>query len=774
MQLKESQWSKELEKDLLEKWKKERIYKFNPKAKKIFSIDTPPPYPSGRPWHIGAAAHYAQIDMIARTARALGNSVLFPIGIDRNGLPVELYTERKYGIHLQDLPREKFIELCKTSLDDLEAEMLAIMERMGMSCDFDNYYRTDSEKYRALTQATFIDLWKRGLIYEDTRPNNYCPDCKTTIADAEIAYEERPTDLVWIKFKIKENGKEIVIATTRPELLGACQVIAVNPKDARYSEIVGKHAIIPIYNRDVRIIAHPIAKPEFGSGIVMICSYGDYSDVRLFRELGLQEIILINTDGKMNHQAGQYAGLDIKEARKRIVEDLVKAGLILKIEKISHRTPICERSKTAIEIIPMKEWYLKQIGAKKQMLKNMDKMVWHPKYHKQILKNWIDSISLDWPISRRRYYGTEIPIWYCKACGQPNIPKQRKYWQPWKQNPFKTCQSCGSDRGFIGEERTFDTWMDSSISALFISKFYKKFKKLYPVTIRPQGKEIIRTWLYYSMLRCWQLTGKNPFKHVWIMGWGVDEKGQKMSKSKGNVIDPIPILQKYGADVFRFWSAAEASLGSDFRCSEARIAGNLAFLTKIWNVARFISIFPEEKKRPALKTLDIWILDDLNKLLKKCLEGYKDFNFFIPSNAIRDWIWNVFAPHYLELVKARAYKGDRSAFYSLHTCLRTVLILLGPITPFITDYIYRTIYCQSIHKELFPKVKKQARLPFTTRALIELNSTIWKAKKERGLSLKSEIKKAKIPKQFKSIEDDLIAAHNIKEIEWSNKIEFLL
>ncbi|MEM7827703.1 MAG: valine--tRNA ligase [Candidatus Aenigmatarchaeota archaeon] len=766
--LKEGRWSKDLEKVMLEKWKKEKLYTFDVKAKKIFSIDTPPPYPSGRPWHIGAAAQYSQIDMIARTARAQGYSVLFPIGIDRNGLPVEIYTERKHGIHLQDLNRKDFIKLCETSLDELEAEMLKIMEMMGLSCDFSNYYRTDSNEYRALTQATFIELWKRGLIYEDIRPNNYCFVCGTTIADAEVSYEERPTKLVYIKFKVQETGENIIIATTRPELLCACQVVAVNPADERYKHLIGKHAILPIYGRSVPIIAHTIAKPEFGSGIVMICSYGDYSDVRIFRELRLPEIIAINLEGKMTHHAGPYSGMLIEEARKAIINDMKGLGIVEKEENIKHRTPICERSKTPIEIIPMNEWYLKQIDFVDEVRKISKQLKWHPLHHRQILLNWIDSITIDWPISRRRYYATEIPIWYCNSCGKPNLPEAGRYWRPWcEEPPFKKCQYCGSDTGFRGEERTFDTWMDSSISPLFITR---KIKKAYPVTLRPQGKEIIRTWLYYTLLRCWQLTGKSPFRHAWIGGWGVDEKGQKMSKSKGNVIDPIPILEKYGADAFRLWSASEANLGSDFRCSEARIAATLPFLTKLWNVSRFVSMFDEKKRPKKLSPLDRWILYELNELISRCLKGYEDFNFFIPSNAIRDWLWNVFASHYIELVKVRAYSGDASALYTLHACMRAALILLAPITPFVTDYIYRKLYGRSVHLETFPKKQKTKRPAFTTKELAELNSMIWKAKKDKSLSLRAEIKRARIPKKFKAIEKDLKAAHNIKQIEWGEEI----
>lgn len=765
----EKRYDKRVEKKLQKDWQRENLYSFNKKSRRIFSIDTPPPYPSGRPWHIGAAAHYSQIDMIARTARMQGEDVYFPIGIDRNGLPVELYTETKYKVKLQETARERFIELCSHALDDLEREMLQIMQNMGMSCNFTEHYRTDSAEYRALTQATFIELWNRNLVYEATRPSNYCIDCGTTIADAEIAYEELPTELVYVKFKVKETDGDITIATTRPELLCSCQILMVNPADARHKNLVGKHAIVPIYNKEVKIIAHPYAKPEFGTGIVMMCSYGDYADVRFFRELKLREIIAIDPNGRMNKEAGKYAGLSVKEARKAITKDLEDAGIVKKKEKIMHRTPICERSKTPIEIISMKEYYLKQLQFLPKIKEFAKKMIFLPVQHRQILLNWISSVNMDWPISRRRYYGTEIPIWYCKRCGKANLPKQGTYWQPWKQKaPFKKCASCSSSADFVGDKRTFDTWMDSSISPLFISKYKKDgefFKKVFPNTIRPQGKEIIRTWLYYTLLRCYQLTKKCAFKHAWIMGWGVDEKGERMSKSKGNVIDPIPLLERYGGDAFRLWAASEASLGSDFRCSETRIEGASKFLIKLWNVARFISGF-KHKTKANLAVLDKWIILELNKLIAECLKGYKDFNFFIPANAVRNFVWNIFAPYYIELAKTRAYSKDNSALYTLHECLKTVLILLAPIAPFMADHIYREVYKKSVHKQRFPKIRKKFKVSFKTQDVIGLNSKIWKMKKEKGVSLRSEIDNLAIPKRLKCIEQDIKSAHNIKKIVW--------
>jgi len=770
--LQETRWNISHEKEIWKIWQEKRIYKFDPNLEKVFSIDTPPPYPSGRPWHVGAAAHYSQIDMIARAARMLGYSVYFPIGMDRNGIAVEKYAEKKFNISLHKLPREEFLKYCKQALDELEAEMLEIMESLGLSGDFDNYYQTDSEEYRKLTQATFIELWKKGLIYFDTRPNNYCPVCKTTIADAEVVYEELPTKLVYIKFKTTDN-EEIIIATTRPELLCSCQAVLVNPEDERYKHLVGKKAIVPIYGREVPILAHPIVKPEFGSGIEMVCSYGSYNDVMLFRELGLKEIIAIDEDGKMTTAAGKYAGLKVEEARGKIIEDLKQAGLIVKIEQIMHRTPTCERSHNPIEIIPMQEIYLKQLEFKEEMLKIANELEFLPEFHRQLLINWINSITKDWPISRRRYYATEIPIWYCKKCGKPHVPKPGKYYRPWKEKaPFEKCEACGSTE-FIGETRTFDTWFDSSISALFISRFMRDeefFKKVFPVTVRPQGKDIVRTWLYYSLLRAFQLTGKKAFQKAWITGYCVDEKGEKMSKSKGNVIDPVPLIQKYGADAFRFWGASEASLGFDFRASEKRVENASKFITKLWNVARYVSQFPviasfdESKLLPS----DKWILSELKRTYDKCLEGYKSFNFFIPANEAREFLWNLFAAHYIEMVKKRAYgegfneEEQKAAWYTLHRVMKTLLKLLAPIIPFVTDFIWMKMYGkESIHTQLFEERFEVEDLSSYTQKVVEFNSMVWKEKKDRGLSLKDSIK-VEIPKELNIFERELKLMHNIE------------
>ena len=777
-------WNPELEKTILKKWEEEDVYRFAiDRSRPAFVIDTPPPYPSGRPWHIGAAAHYAQIDMIARTARMNGKNVLFPIGIDRNGLPVEIYTEKKYKVRMRQMDRQKFLDLCRGALDDLEAEMIQIMKSMGLSGNFREYYRTDSDEYRALTQSTFIELWKRGLVYLANRPNNYCPDCGTTIADAEIIYEDIPTKLVYMKFRMKETGDTVIIASTRPELLFACQAVIVNPEDERYRNLQGKHAILPLFGREVQIRPHPSAKPEFGSGAVMVCSYGDQNDVQLFRELGLKEIVALNENGVTTEAAGQYAGLRVNQARAKVTEDLKNSGLMEKEENIMHRTPLCERSKTPIEIIPLHDYYVKQLDFVPQLKELAFKLKFHPEMHRQILLNWLDSIAIDWPVSRRRFYGTEIPIWYCNACRAPSLPPPGKYYRPWKDNspPFKKCEKCGSTE-FIGEDRTFDTWMDSSISPLYVTKFgkdQKMFDYAYPTAVRPQAKDIIRTWLHYTMLRCVQLTGRMPWNEAWIMGYGVDEKGERMSKSKGNVIDPFPVIQKYGADTFRFWSASEANLGYDFRCSEQRIAGAQKFLSKLWNIGRFLSSFEVVEERPEkLEASDRWILAELVKLADECRKGYSEYNFFVPANAIRDFTWLLFAAHYMEMVKGRAYATDsndlgrKSALYTLHRCFSTILLLVAPITPFIAEELWTKIYStKSIHlQDMFRSREEKAdpEMEKYTKQITDFNSYIWNKKKEtisketgKSLSLKDPIG-VPVPAELAQFAEDLKAMHNLK------------
>lgn len=775
--LQETQWSVQLEEQIASELRRqvfEPTWPNAPKEAKVFAIDTPPPYPSGR-WHIGAVAHYALIDVIARSRRMLGERVLFPWGLDRNGINIELTVEKKFNRRMHTFPREEFLELCKKEIDQYGQQLVDIAQRVGMSCDFAHAYATDSPDYRAMTQRTFIELWNKGLVVQDLRPNNYCPDCKTTIADAEVYYEERDAVLYHVRWDLEKPvaGRDhIVIATTRPELIAACQIVLVHPEDERYADLVKAKARVkvPNYGRAVEIHAHSTVDPQFGTGAMMICSYGDFTDVALFRELALPAVDAIGADGMMTEAAGHLKGLHVKKARTAQVERLKADGRILKEEPKRQKFPICERSKTPIEIISLKEWYVKQVDVVPDLRHIAEAMEFHPDKHRQILLDWINTVTIDWPVSRRRYYHTEIPVWYCKKCEAPHVPKPGPYYQPWRQPAPPEiagtgCTRCGH-KEFVGEEKTFDTWMDSSASNLYVLHYHDApqwFAKQAPCSLRPQGRDIVRTWLHYTALKSHLLLKQPAFQHVWITGLGMDEKGRKMSKSLGNVIDPDEVLKEHGADAFRFWAASECTTGDDFRISKDRILGAKKFLSKLHNVARFVSMFASVERPARLEPTDQWILAELNRAIRDCRRGYEQFNFFVPSNRLREFVWNLFAPHYLEMAKRRAYEGNESALWTLQHVLRCCLLFLAPVSPFITYQIYRELYGGDVHREPFPEPVTDVDETLTEKTpLIEaFNSDVWKRKKEKGTSMNEPIDGVDVPPELSAFRNDFVGMHRI-------------
>jgi valyl-tRNA synthetase len=795
--IKAKRWSPEIEEEILDLWEKEATFSYDRESnREFFTVDTPPPYASGTP-HLGFGLHYAQIDMVARYSRMQNQEVVFPMGVDRNGLPIEVKTEKEFGIIMRETPRDEFIALCRQLLDKYENQIINLAKRLGLSCfSFakDQVYRTDDLRYRQLTQATFVKLWKDGLVYEDTRPNNWCKTCGTTIADAEIEYIEKPAVLSFIRFSVAENPDyDLIIATTRPELLCACKAVLIHPEDERYQNIHNKTAIVPIYGRKVPIIPHPEAKMEFGTGIVMICSYGDYTDVRLFRELNLEPVVAITPEGLMTTEAGSLEGLTPDEAREKILEMLKSMGLLIKTEQTMHRSPICWRSKDVVEFIAMPEYYLKQEEFVPDLLKLAEQLIWHPTTAKQYWINWLNSVSIDWPISRRRYYGTELPLYYCNSCGEPIIAETDKYIQPWRDlPPFDTCPHCNASGGFRGEDRTFDTWMDSSISPLYVTGYLRDpalFEKAFPCGVRPQGKDIIRTWFHYTMLRVYQLTKQPAFKNAWISGMVVDEHGEAMHKSKENIVNPLPLIEKYGSDAIRMWGSVEASLGSDIRFSTERLEGAFKFITKLWNIARFVSSFPTVEENYKLTPTDEFILSELNRVIKEA-KGTDEFDFHDTAVKVRSFIWNVFADQFIELVKSRCYNRDqtfreeemRGAWYTLHTVLKTALKLLAPIIPFVTEKIWREIYSPdaSIHKQSYPTENPQwdAKISLHPEALFDLNRKIWKSKKDKKDSLRAPITEFWIEaKEFEPLKNDLKYMHSVATLifgEPSRKDQFEL
>ena len=793
--IKEKRWNIEKELELIETWLKEGVGKFDEKqigSKPIMIIDTPPPYPSGK-WHVGGAAHYVQHDIIARFYRMIGYNVLLPFYADRNGLPVEVKVEKAYNINPHEIAstpegREKFLNMCKEYLDQVEKELVDVWRRLG--CSFE-YWRdgTDSPTYRRITQATFIDLWNKGYIYEDERPVNWCPRCKTTLSDAEIEYKEEETFLYYIKFRIKETGKEVTVATTRPELLGGCKALIFHPEDERYIELKDKHAIAPIYGHELKIIPNKQADPKFGTGLVMICSYGDQTDIRLFRELGLEPKILIDKNGIMNEQSGPLSGLNVRDAKKKIEELLAKNGLLVKKEKLKHNIPTCWRCGTRLEFINVREYFLKQLDFKEELKKIVEKIKFYPEFHKRKLLDWINSIASDWPISRNRYYATEIPVWKCKKCNSLLVPEKGKYYRPWKDDPpWEKCPKCGAPReNLIGETKVFDTWFDSSISALYVSGYLRNpslYEKVKDYILRPQGYDIIRTWLYYSVLRIYQLTKRPAFKWVRITGMGLDEKGEAMHKSKGNTIDPDPILKMYGGDAFRYWSAASAKVGYDYKFSTQLLRTGQLFATKLWNIARFISMFPDPGiNNVKLLPLDYALLEKLNITVEKYKQAFLAMDTFEPTTLIYNFTWDIFANNYIETVKPRAYNKDgdwseeeqKAAWATLHEVLRNILKLAAPIMPFVTDAIWRELYSEtSIHNSTIDLPRNEWNKGYHSLIdyLVKINSMIWKHKKTHNIKFSEPIKeKVIIIKEAEPLIKHLVKLHKIEKIEIKNSIE---
>ena len=784
-------WNPEIEGKITGEWRNKELFLINEKTKKkIYSIDTPPPYVNS-PIHIAQATTYCYMDFFARYKRMKSFDVLFPLGLDRNGLPIEMAAEKKFNISPFTVGREKFIEYCEKLINEGSIGTTESFEKLGIS--FTSYkegkhigavYKTDSPEYRALTQRTFIELYKKGLVYEDVRVNNWDPKLQTTIADSEIEYKDIPSTFNDVKWKVKETGEEIIIATTRPELICTCGMVIFNPEDKRYKNLDGKHAISPIFNKEILIKSHPLADPKKGSGIVMMCSAGDLSDIQFFREQNLKPVIAINKNGTMNSHAGILEGLPVKKAREKIIELLKEKKLIVKQEHINHRTPISERSKSEIEFIEMPEFYLKQLEFKKD-IKNISKKInFYPKESRKILNDWVDSINIDWPISRRRFYATPIPLWHCNEKDEEltALPHSGDYYIPWKQSPpknsdvYKNGRKIGKLRDFknkkwVGEERVFDTWMDSSISELYILKYQSNkefFKKAYPASLRPQGKEIVRTWLYYTLLRGFLETGKPCFEDVWIHQHLTDDKGKKMAKSEGNIIDPKEIIKQYGAEALRLWSATEGDLSKqDLRVSKERIQGETKTINKILNISRFILQFPKPKMIKITK-LDQLFIDYIEDLTKRSDIFYNDYDFFHPALELRNFIWETFASHYMELVKNRAYNQESiftkeesdSAKYTLHFLLERFLMLIYPIIPQVTAVIAKEKGLDLLTIE-FPKAKIGKSNLKLIEKITEFNSSVWKSKKEKGISLRESIEGIKIPKDLKEFEKDLKACHKI-------------
>ncbi|MCD6414477.1 MAG: valine--tRNA ligase [Candidatus Diapherotrites archaeon] len=778
-----------VEKKWQEFWEREQVYAFKPDSqKKPFVIDTPPPYASAGHLHVGHALHYTQFEIIARQRRMAGYNVYFPPCFDDNGLPTEKYVEEKLGVSKKNINRAEFRKLClkeSTKVEDEYAEK--VFKRLGHSYDWNLLYTTISKEAQRVSQTSFLRLLKSGECYRAEEPVLWCPHHQTALAQAEVEDVHRTTELHYILFDL-EGGEQVEIATTRPELLPACVGIFVHPDDKRYKKLVGKKARVPLFGQLVPIMADEKVEKDFGTGIVMICTFGDKTDIEWWKEHKLPLKIAITKDGKMNELAGKYAGMSLKEARAAILEELDGEDRVTKKEQIEQEVGTCWRCGTPVEFIVTKQFFIKTLAHKDALIKQAEKINWYPSFYRKRFEDWTRNLKWDWCISRQRYYGVPIPVWYCKHCGEMILPDEKDLpLDPMETKPNRKCPKCGSTE-FVPEEDVFDTWMTSSMSPEIAIRWLEKpeqFKKLFPVSLRPQAQDIIRTWAFYTILKAYLHFNEIPWKDIALGTFVLDPKGKGMSKSKGNVVWADELLKRYDVDTFRYW-VGTAKWGSDIPFREADLVAGKKFLTKLWNASRFALMHLQDYKpgkRPELELMDKWLLSKLNEVVKTATERFEAYDTSEAKEATELFFWRDFCDNYLEIVKDRLYnpeergnKARLSAQYTLYTALLTILKLMAPIIPHITEEIYQSHFkeyenAKSIHVSKWPKcdddcVNEEAEK--VGELMVGIVSEVRKFKTENQLSLKTPVKLT-LPKEqieaLKPVMEDFKAVTKATEIK---------
>jgi valyl-tRNA synthetase len=754
----------EIERKWQTQWETNGVYHFDWGDNKspVYSIDTPPPYPSGE-FHMGTVLNWTYFDIVARYKRMRGYNVHFPQGWDCHGLPVEVEVEKKNKIKKTDIPADKFTKLCEELVNQYIVAMKNSMTRLGYSMDWTTEYKTMDPDYWRRTQLSFILLYNKGFIYRGTHPVNWCPRCETAIADAEVRYEDRDADLHHIKFELV-NGGFLEIATTRPELIPACVTVAVHPGDERFKVYVGKKIKIPTTKRTVEIITDEMVDPNFGTGVVMICTYGDKADVKTVVKHHLSVIMCIDEKGKMTRNAGKFAEMQSGEAKKAILEDLKKEGFLGGKQSLRQEVSTCWRCRTPIEILEREQWFMKTRVLTDKVEKSALEITWYPDYMKHRLIDWAKSLEWDWVISRQRVFATPIPIWYCKKCSE--IVLAAPDWVPIdpriERPRIEKCPKCGS-KDFLPERDVFDTWFDSSITCAVHAGWpdKKDWKRLFPASLHASGVDIIRTWAYYLMVRHLALFDEKPYKSCLINGMVLGTDGREMHKSFGNYVGSIEVLDRYGADAIRQWSAGGGATGSDvpFRWPDAEYGWR--FLIKLWNASNFVSnlledFVGEEKTSYDLQLLDKWILSKVEKLTGNVTDALEKCQFNIALEETRNFIWHVFCDCYLEAVKDRLYRPEvhgeekkKAAQHTLYYLLNKVLLLLAPITPHVTEEIYQVLYEQhdehkSIHRAKWPDTNAKYiddEAEKNGDIIMAIITEVRREKAEKHLPLNSAIKK---------------------------------
>jgi valyl-tRNA synthetase len=809
-------------------WVQNKTFAFDKTAAKenIYSIDTPPPTVSGS-LHVGHVFSYTHTDLIARYQRMTGKKVFYPIGWDDNGLPTERRVQNYFGVRCEpalpfdakfvapsepsekQLPisRKNFVELCeKLTLED-EKVFESLFQTLGLSIDWNYTYQTIDKRARTVSQRAFLRNLKRGEAYQAEAPTLWDVTFRTAVAQAELEDRERPGAFHKIGFK-KQNGENVYIETTRPELLPSCVALVANPDDDRYKELFGKTVTTPLFDVEVPVVAHQLADPEKGSGIAMICTFGDLTDVIWWREFDLPTRGLIGWDGRIVAENPEWlttesakqtfekiVGKTSHTAREVLVAELKASGdLVGDPKPITHAVKFFEKGDKPLEIVTTRQWYIRNGGRDQELrtklLKRGSELNWHPEYMKVRYENWVEGLNGDWLISRQRFFGVPLPLWYkLDADGNPDYgqiisPDENQLpIDPQSEAPVGFDESQrNKPNGFIGDPDVMDTWATSSLTPQIAASWELDndlFNRVFPMDLRPQSHEIIRTWLFSTVVRSHLEENSLPWKNASISGWILDPDRKKMSKSKGNVVTPIDLLEEYGSDAVRYW-AAMGRPGTDtaFDTGQMKIGKRLAI--KLLNASKFsLSLNATLNSDDVTQAVDHALLNKLAQVVETATSSFDKYDYTRALEVAETFFW-AFTDDYVELVKERTYgnQGEaaaNSARAALGITTHTLLKLFAPFIPFVTEEVWSWWQDGSIHLQSWPKTSEI--ITNKSVGIDPLNNVTWilsevrKVKTENKQSMKAEVKtleiwaKAEVIEQVKDAQKDLIAAGNIKDLK---------
>lgn len=755
--------AKTSEAELRQRWQELGIYHFDPTSTApVYAVDTPPPTVSGH-LHIGHIYSYSHADFIARYRRMQGDNVYYPMGFDDNGLPTERLVEKLLGHRAADIGRAAFTAECLNRSTAMEEEYRTLWQHLALSVDWRYTYRTIEERSRRIAQWSFLDLYQKGLAYRQQAPTLWCPECQTAIAQAEVDDLTRPSAFVTLAFTLA-NGERLPIATTRPELLPACVAIFVHPDDTRYHDLIGQMVTVPYSGHQAPLLADTGADPTKGTGAVMCCTFGDVADIGWWRTYQLPLRIILDKQGRLTPAAGELAGATIPAARAAMIEALTAQGLLLARQPITQTVRVHERCDTPVETLVTPQWYVRILDHKAELLAAGEQIEWHPPHMQAIYRSWVENLAWDWCISRQRYFGVPIPVWYCSDCGAVLLPTADQLpLDPTAAAPAQPC-TCGS-RAFTPDHDVFDTWATSSVSPQIAGRWQDDdglSAQLFPMALRPQAHEIIRTWAFYTIVKSLYHFGRLPWQHAFISGWGLAPKGAgKISKSRGGgPLPPLAALERYTADGVRYWAASTAP-GKDALISEEKMQAGAKLVTKLWNVARFSQPFIMEVAKgqtvatapSAFSPADRWLLARVRQLVQRVTAAFARYDYAAANHELENFFWTELTDNYLEMAKLRLYRDTSRYHTGAQIALRQTLLiflkLYAPILPYVTEAIYQVLFATdeggtSIHRSPWPEAPAGAEQADEAalavgETLIQIATAVRRYKGEAQLALGTEL-----------------------------------